>query len=234
MKISKRDLSIVMIIVGIAAAFAVYQFYFSNTMDERAEIIKKTETLQKEYDSLMAVADQQMTMEGETRLNEEKLATLVSEFPASYKYEDGIMYLYDLEHNESLDVTFSSYTILETTITDAYSGNVSGVPKVYAFGNSTITASYLCQTYAGMKTFVNGIYNDEYPKSIESIAMTFDSTTGNISGSIIVNMYSLTDGSNAYVAPIIPTVDMKVDCIFGSITPVTEVEEPVEETPVEE
>lgn len=229
MKISRRDISIIMIAVGLFAAFLVFQFIFRPTMDERDEVIEERKELEAEYDSLKGVLDNQQTYVTNTTTWEAKLNKLVAGFPAYYLYEDGIMYLRGLEQSEGLNVYFDSYTVTETVLTDTYTGKVNSKDKVYAFGNSTISTSFTLGSYADMKTMISSIYTDANPKSIESISLNFDQTNGEITGNMNLNMYSLTDGTNAYKAPTIPSLSIGLNCIFGEIIPPKEDKKPAEE-----
>lgn len=219
MKISRRDISIIMIAIGLLVAFVVYQFIFRPTMEERDEVMEDRKALEKEYNDLKAVVDNQQTYVTNTTTWETKLNKLVASFPAYYLYEDGIMYLRGLEQSDAFHVYFNSYTVNETAITDTYTGRVNGNEKAYVFGNSTISASFTLESYDDMKSMISNIYTDSNPKSMESISVLFDNTTGIITGSLNLNMYSLTDGTNTYKAPEIPAMSVGIDCIFGEIIP---------------
>lgn len=229
MKVSRRDISIIMVVLGLFAAFLVYQFIFRPTMKERDEVIEERKALEQEYDDLKTVVDNQQTYVTNTTTWEAKLNKLVAGFPAYYLYEDGIMYLRGLEQSKDFKVYFSSYTINETAVSDTYTGRVNGKDKTYVFGNSTISANFELAGYADMKGMISSIYTDPDPKSIESIFLNFDNTTGIISGNVNLNMYSLTDGTNKYTAPEIPTLPVGLECIFGEILPPEEPQEEGEE-----
>ncbi len=233
MKISKRDISIILVILGLFAAFLSYQFLFRPTMSERDDVIAEREQLEREYNSLKPVIDNQQTYSTNTANWEASLNSLVQKFPAYYLYEDGIMYLRSLEANEDLLVYFDTYTVTETLLTDTYSGRVNGQTKTYAFGNSTIAASFTVGTYDAMKSLISAVYSDSNPKNIESISMNFNQQTGELTGSMNLNLYSLTDGTNAYTPPTIPEMETGLECIFGEIIPPEEEEEPTP-TPVPE
>lgn len=228
MKISRRDISLIMIVLGLFAAFLVYQFIFRPTMEERDEVMEKRKELEAEYDDLKSVVDNQQTYVTNTTTWETRLNKLVSDFPPYYLYEDGIMYLRQMELNGEYSVYFDSYTVTETLLTDTYTGKVNGKDKVYAFGNSTISAAFTLGGYDDMKAMISSIYTDANPKSIDSISVNFDQATGLITGSMNLNMYSLTDGTNGYTAPEIPALSIGLDCIFGEIIPPEPTPQPAE------
>ncbi len=253
MKVSKRDLSIIMVLVGLVAAFCAYQFYFRGCLTERNQTMEDVKSLKAEYEELNALMDRLTEFRNSITNNIAAMDKLVQSYPAFYRYEDGIMYLRNLEKNtDSYGVYFSTYTVSQTVLADEYEGKVAEkkgdtfLTKTvnYAYGISTINASYTCDGYNQVKKLVNDVYNeknDDVPKSIESIAMTFDNTTGKIIGSIAFNLYSLTDGVNNEYVPVDTTLtdsDLGLDNtsenasgIFGTWEPLPEEEE---ETPVTE
>lgn len=224
-KISKRDIGILLVLLGALALFLSYQFIYKPNVAERNEVIEKTTQLNNEYNSLKDILDNQQKYDTEILQNAEKIEKIVARFPAMYLYEDGIMWLRALELNENFKVFFSSYTVGETVYSDSFQGRVNNVEKSFAYGASTINASYQIDSYDSMKKLVSTIYADKNPKNIESMAISFDNTTGVISGNININLFALTDGSKQYKAPEIPDMPIGLDCIFGEIIPPEEVEE---------
>ena len=224
MKVNKRDISILLVIVGVVAIFCAYQFYFSGCLDEREQIKSETAVLKTEYEELHSLMNSLQDYRNDIDTWTSEMNSLVKTFPTMYLYEDGILYLNDLEENtDDYDVYFDSYTISETAFEEPYTGTVgkkSGDDWVtenvsYTFGTASINTTYSCNDYTKLKKLLNSIYNeknDNVPKSIESVTMSFDDTTGIINGSMTLNMYSLTDGvNNSYTAPEITGVELGVD-----------------------
>lgn len=234
MKISKRDLSIIMILVGLMIAFFSYQFSFRSAMTEKENLESQCDSLQAELDALMDFGMDEQYILTQTGAYEKELSDLVASYPVKYTYEDAIMYLYNFEQSEKLEILFPKYNIVETYIINTHTGEVNGVSKTYAYGQSTIEADYTVASCKEMRSFLSSIYVDSYKKNVEKVTMVFEPTTGIISGNITINMFSMLDGvSNEYEEPEIPAVEMKPPCIFGpTVTPtpiVTPDEEPVEE-----
>ncbi len=237
MKVSKRDIGIILVLVGILAAFLAFQFSFRGNMDEADALKEECETLQKELDEVLAFGknDEQASLAQISKWKNE-LNDLVASFPVRYTYEDAIMYLYDFEHREKDPVLFSRYSIVETipiASLDLMNKVVDGKEVSYIPGLSTISADYSVAKYEDMLTFLRTIYSDTNPKNIENITMVFDPVTGIISGKVVINMYSLTDTvpNNEYSEPEIPSVPMQPEPgIFGpTVTPAPIVTEEPEE-----
>ncbi len=71
--------------------------------------------------------------------------------------------------------------------------------------------------YDQMKKLVSFINNYESRKSISSINMAFDNTTGLLTGTVDYNSYSLVSLTSKYTPLIIPSLPMGVESIFGDI-----------------
>ncbi len=217
MKVSRRDLGIIMVLLGIAAAFVVYQFFFRTTMAQVETLKADCADLEAQIKVIDEVSKNEQEIVTQTANWEKSLNDLVAHYPVKYLYEDGIMYLRDYEEGK-MDLKFDAYTVVETYVLRAESAVVNGVDKNYVYGLSTISSSFTAGTYADMKAFINSIYDDKHEKNVESITMAFNSSTGEVKGNLLINMYSLTDGvTNEYEGVQIPAVEMKPGCIFGPI-----------------
>ncbi len=71
--------------------------------------------------------------------------------------------------------------------------------------------------YDGMKNMVSFIAEAENPMSIEQIGMTFNRTSGMLSGTMEFNSYYLTGQDKSYVPADIPEILHGVDNIFGQM-----------------
>ncbi len=240
MKVSRRDLSLIMVVVGLLVAFLSYQFVFKPSMKERDKVIEERKELDKQYDDLKPVLDNQQQYATTIENTSQKLSDLVKKFPAAYLYEDGILYLRDLEKKDNMKVFFETFTITESTLVDTYTGLVGQDTKTYVLGNSTIASTFTLGNskdeksgYKDMKTLISTIYADSQPKNIETIVLNFNNINGLVSGSMLMNMYSLIDGTNAYEEPDMPKLPVGLeDGVFGPIatpTPTVVIDNPGEE-----
>lgn len=98
---------------------------------------------------------------------------------------------------------------------------------------STITMNFTT-SYDGFKKLVD--YINHYPDKteIDSVSVSKDSTTGLLSGSLVLKRYALTGTGKVYVAPVIDNISIGTDNIFGSDASVSEeTTAPEDTTPVE-
>jgi hypothetical protein len=228
MKVSKRDISIVMVLLGVIALFCVYQFYYRDSQ-------KKVEELQKSIDNSTAENNELLKID-ETKLNNEMIAgearlkEMVQQYPARYRLDDTIMYMYDLEQRkDDIGVHFFQYTMEATNIEDSFLGAYRDKSVVFGCGQAKISAEFTTETYAGCKQLLKEIYADSNAKNFSKIQLTYDNLTGVVNGIIDINLYSVSDyatlgqGSETnfpQAEVMIPQVSMGVDCVFGpTVTP---------------
>lgn len=232
MKVSKRDISIVMVLLGAIALFCVWQFYYRDSQ-------KKVEELQASIDRSVAENNELLKID-ETKLDnemtaaEKDLKAMVLEYPPLYRLDDMIMYLYDLENVEAYGAHFTKY-LLETSDTkDSYMGQVRDKTVAYAVNDATFTMEFTNETYTGCKDMLKVVYSDSYAKNFRKINLKFDNTTGVVHGEIELHAFGVTDfgllGQKTetnwpHEEVMIPQVLQGVECIFGpTVTPVPTLE----------
>ena len=234
MKVSKRDISIVMVLLGVIALFCVYQFYYRDSQ-------KKVEELQASIDKSTAENNELLKID-ETKLEsdmtaaEKDLKAMVLEYPMAYRLDDMIMYLYDLEKAPAYGAHFVEYLMTPSEPRDAYIGSVRDKTVTYSVSDAKFSMIFTNETYTGLKEMLKAVYADRYAKNFDYIRLKYDNLTGVVHGEITLHALSVTDrGSlgqgdetnwrDIYPEVMIPQVKMGVDCVFGpTVTPVPTLE----------
>ena len=222
MKVSKRDISILLIVLGLIGAFCVYQFYFRGATEKKKTYEDETAQLQKRLDSFYGIKDDVIIPE--MKKNADELREMAKAFPAMYCYEDIIMYLrsWELLPYEEM-YSFPVYTIKEseypTTISGILEwdeGNRTSISGTYMFGSAEVRANYQVNGYKAFKDLINRIYLDEAPKTISQISAKMKRDTGLIEGAIAVDFYNVLTDSSVYEPVVITGVPTSLpDGIFG-------------------
>ena len=231
MKVSKRDISILLIALGLIGAFCVYQFYFRGAMDKKKTYEEETNTLQTRLDKLNGVDENKLV--AQMAAHSDALREKAKGYPVKYLYEDLIMYLNDwqeLPYDEFYTeiYNFPAYKITETEMQEPINGVIdwdqskrSPIDATYYVGKATIEANYETNGYKAFKDMVNKIYLDPNPKTIREVSAKFDGTNGYVSGHIEVDFfnadYVAADGEdkNTYNPVKIDGVQKGVESIFG-------------------
>ncbi|MDD3138994.1 MAG: hypothetical protein PHX08_08490 [Lachnospiraceae bacterium] len=86
--------------------------------------------------------------------------------------------------------------------------------------NSPLKINYTV-TYGDMKRCLEYINKGAGKKTIDTISLSYDASTGNIMGDMSINTFSMTGTDAVYNPPSIPSISIGTDNIFGSGMPVT-------------
>lgn len=76
-------------------------------------------------------------------------------------------------------------------------------------------------TYKSLKEMVKYLGSQSGRMTLDNINASFDSTTGNLSGTMTVNLYSMVGGGSTYTAPDAGRVKLGTKNIFGTIEKTT-------------
>lgn len=71
-------------------------------------------------------------------------------------------------------------------------------------------------TYKGLHKLIDYINEYPYRTSINNVSVSFDSTSGNLTGSLELTRYALTGTGKQYEPPFIDGIDIGTDNIFGT------------------
>ena len=234
MKVSKRDISIVMILLGAIALFCVYQFNYRKQIEKAESLEKEIKVKTEENEKLLKIDEQQINNDITKWQND--LIAMVKKYPSGYRYDDLIMYLYDLEHVEDYGVRFNTYEMFPSSrgVIDTYSGSFNEKAVMFSDNQAKISVVYANATYEGCKKMLSAVYADRMAKNIQEIELTYDNYTGIVGGRMILRAYGVTDfttlgqGKDTNYPPAevyIPEVTQGVDCVFGpTVTPLPTLE----------
>ena len=238
MKISKRDISIVMVLLGAIALFCVYQFYYRDSLKKVEELQASIDKSTAENNELLKIDETKL--ESEMTAAEKDLKAMVLEYPMEYRLDDMIMYLYDLEKSPTYGAHFVEYQMEPSQPKDAYIGTVREKSVMYSVSDATFTMRFTNETYNGLKEMLKAVYADRYAKNFDYIRLTYNNVTGVVNGEIVLHAFSVTDRGtlgqgdetnfrDPYPEVMIPQVKMGVECVFGPTTtpiPTLELENP--------
>ncbi|MCQ2421988.1 MAG: hypothetical protein MJ064_03210 [Lachnospiraceae bacterium] len=223
MKVSKRDISILCVVIGLLAAFCVYQFYFRKAMDKKNDLDSDTKKLEERLAKLEGVDANVLESTMASNLQDINKKTAV--YPAQYRIEDLIMYLDDWQNQDNAIYIFTDYTVTEMAEYDAAASGVidwdqttrQPVNGAFAIGSAQIEAAFGTDLYQGFKDLINTIYLDSAPKTVTNVTALMDRETGIIAGSIKMNFFTMLNSSSpSFYTPVkIENVPTSVDNIFG-------------------
>ncbi len=228
MKIAKKDIALIMIVLGLVILFCSFKFAFSPALDTVDAEKAKQADLQKQIDEIKKVAGTEPDMEKEIAGWTKEIEDMLAKYHAAYSYEDGILWMKQIEDagTASGSPVISAYTVNEigaASLTTTVEGQGAFSGKVYGKGTASYSFNYFVPDYESLKSFLDYIVtasNREGVKTIDSMSFAVNSVTGEISGSVNMTVYSVTDLADVllYKLPAVDGVNQGVGNIFGEPT----------------
>ena len=241
MKLKKSDINILLIALGIAIAAIAYFFVFTK-LNEKTDAMKANNaSLQQEVDRLQELANNKQKFLDDTATMQDEIENIKAQFAAAYNPEDEVLYVRELEKNfdasakavnmpgtspmevaqAAADQTAAPVAEESVDATDA-TGDAAPVdataqtaaPEILLY-QTPVTINFVA-SYNSIKDIVKRLNTDEMRKSIETLSLAFDSETGDLTGTMLFNMYSLTGTDAVYTTPDVPGIIYGTNNIFNS------------------
>ncbi len=212
MKVSRAVIGYLVLAIGLIAIILVYNFVFTKNNEKTEEILKANETLQVRHDELEGYAIQAPRYKKEVKEGQAVQAAIISQFAGAVYEEDEIMFIDNYE-TEQGDMFFSSISY-------------GGASKFADFSNELIKTNFVASevpmsgnyeaTYDGFKNFINHVKDQEKRTLINSISAAYNSTTGNLSGTVSIIRYVIDGAEIAYNPPYVSEITSGRTNIFGT------------------
>lgn len=228
------------VLFAIAMFFIVYKPYI-----KKAEIIE-TENLilMQSLNKYKEIAENEVFYKESTDKMNIATNKIISEYATGLIREDQIMYMtnmqnrfrsdfdlkfFNMDSNQEIIYGMGDATqeipdetpIEESTLNFQEPQAIDNEVKMY---KNTIESSYEV-TYEGLKDVLDYVNEVGVKKNITDISLSFDSTSGLLAGSMSLSQYYLTGTDGIYSSTNIPSTQMGVENIFGTIDVNLEAEE---------
>lgn len=214
----KKELQMLLIVIGILVLFASYWFAFRNFEAKAEQIETENVELQAQVDKLEILeAKRPEYLES---IDQMKAADtdIINAFASGVQREDQIMYLYNMELVDANDVKVPAVNMSaeqpvpyggSLTTEDGYELADDGIGM-----NMLETTVTLTTTNNGLLNVLDYIYRLDTRKSITSVSLSV-SNEGYLTGSMGLNFYYLTGTDKPYIDPDIQGVSMGTRNFFG-------------------
>lgn len=212
-KLKPKELQAIMIVAGLAILFCAYKFIFV-PFNEKTSVLKtEISTLEAKIDDLEDKRAHRVEYQAETEEFKEKSSVLVNKYPQNFTLERAIEYIITELDEYSVEVSNISIgsTSLFYSFTDAQGTAVEGAPQINA---TEVTVSYNTN-YSGMKGLVDKLNFGDSRITIENLSASYSTTTGGVSGSASLRVYTAVGTGREYVEPDF-NVNIGKDNVFGT------------------
>lgn len=245
MKLKKSDINILLIALGLAIAAIAYFFVFTK-LNEKTDAMKANNaSLQQEVNRLQELANNKQKFLDDTATMQDEIENIKAQFAAAYNPEDEVLYVRELEKSFDASVkTVNMPGTSPMEVAQAAADQTAAAPAAPAAEESVdatevtgdaapvdataqtaapeillyqtpVTINFVA-SYNSIKDIVKRLNTDEMRKSVETLSLAFDSETGDLTGTMLFNMYSLTGTDVTYTTPEIPGITFGTNNIFNS------------------
>lgn len=212
-KIDPKQLRLLLAITMILILFCAYQFGYMKYLNKTETVEEETVVLQQRYDDLSAQVAQEAFFKEGIATNQANMKAIMNQYGPGNSPEKSTKFLIDLSNTTGIEIPTVSFSpedlIFESTT----------VPSVNGLGiftyHSTLSITFRA-TYQALKDSIDIINSNPEKMNIASISASYDTETGNLSGTLVINQYAMIGTGKTYEPPVIDGVNIGTDSIFGT------------------
>ena len=218
MKVSKKEIYLLLALLGIGIAVCAWQFGFKKINVQTEMLRTETETLQLQIDKYTAVKNNIEIYTNGIENATNDIANVLYKFPATVMEEDMIMLGRSIE--KIMDDTYISNVSFSgasnVCVVTSRPVETTTVPTSYSLYNNKVLVSFQT-SYKGFKEIMDYINENKNRMSVSDFTLAYDENTGLVSGSTSVNMYSVAGTDKEYTKQNLSGVGIGTDNIFGTL-----------------
>lgn len=247
MKASKKEILLLVGLFGILVAVGCYFLVYQPQIEQAEAIEQENQELQTRINDLSSKMENKDSYEAETERMNQEMEAIFESFPVDVKEEDAVLLAINQEliapmMISSLGITSCDPVVLQSdeedvshtyeideieeyeaqegigdslSASDATATETVSRPSVLM--DRSVTMNYMT-SYDGLKRSIKNITLQDNRMSINNVTVSFDESTGLLSGTTVVDMYCIPgQPDKEYVQPNFSSVLLGSDNLFGSI-----------------
>ena len=217
MKLGNKEKNLIKGLIGVVLAVLVWMFVASPIKDKKEALAAENESLKVTKDEYEAINAQKAKYEqGMTKLQAER-EELLEDYPSGMLREDEIMYWANMERANAGQLILESIAMdnLQEVIVDgAPASDEEGATQLHLY-KAPVNYGFK-STYDGLKGMVDYVFAQNDKKSVETVSAAYNNETGNLEGSLVMNMYYMVGTGKDHTPATIPSVPTGVSNVFNA------------------
>ena len=214
--LSKKDVNVLLIFLGIVIALLSFFFVARRFTGMKEQLEMDNMMLQSR---LMELQDYELNLPDYNMSIKEASATITGErkkYKEEVRIEDLIMFAVELENTTGVEIDSVSFQP-PVLLTEFDAPNDEGVQThYYAYSISMTMGTRF--GYTPMKDALKKIQTASDRTVLDTLALSYDSSTGGLVGNMVTSKIFITDGSYVYVPTEVPAGLLGTPNPFGTIT----------------
>lgn len=217
---------LLILVLVVLIAFMGYNFLYTPLQEKKEALIEENFELESRMIILQNKTREEANYKANINASKEAMTKVMNRYAAGHTPEKSIMLVNTMENEIGIELpnisfsTPSALTNVQMPIVTSVEGETGQSSYSIAYydvsiTSETISMSYKC-TYDQMKQLVD--FLNAYPErmNISTISVSYDSESGNLSGSLVLNLYAVVGTDKQYVDPEIPDIRLGDENIFGN------------------
>lgn len=213
-KITNQQFTLLLLLVVVIIAAAAYRFGYLDYIEKADAVKSEINVLSARIDELNTKTTQKSVYETIVGRADEICNEVIEKYGAGNTPEKSIMFIRSLEKAAGMEISSVSFGT-DDVFYSSSTLDANGASEVTAY-RSQLSITYRTG-YEGLKKAVDFINSSTERKNINSFTAAFDSETGKVSGSMIIDLYSVKAEGREYTEPTVSGVEIGLDNIFGTI-----------------
>lgn len=220
MSMSKNTVKYVLMVLGIMILLATYILVFTDYSDKTDALNTEIAALNNRLDQLGGYNANSSAYKNSIEENKLSINDTLGKYYSIDTPEDFIMFATALEDTYDLDINGLSFTepapvysIMGIKDTNDYTIPLEAMPLTGYKISSTIDG---LMNYSQMKSALDFVYSQKDVTTLDSLNMNFDSSTGLILGSFVINKYYITGRDIQEHQAVVPYTDIGKSILIGS------------------
>lgn len=212
-KISEKQIRLLILLMIVVIIFGCYRFGYVR-YEEKADILREeNEVLSDRVNQLTVLERKKEDYKKDIETSLVKIKDITEKYGPRNTPEKSLLFLVGLEKYAGFEIPSVSFGVN----TEIFMS--SAVPSLDGLGVSVsvnpLSISYRT-TYEGLKECMNYINLYEERRNVESITASYDATTGNLTGTMVINLYAMSGTDKKYQKPEVSGISIGTDNIFGT------------------
>lgn len=214
---AKRKLALGIRIALFAVLFItvfVYRIIYYEMVEKRDAIHEENVALMARVEELEGKVAKQGEYEKKIAEAEAELLQVLGKYSGGNTPEKSIMFVREMEEELDMEIPNVSFS----TPAVVTSVDLSGMGAEQTWGTVDILSEQLSMSYTcGYEQWKEMFkFMMQYPerRTIRSVNASYNSESGLLSGSLVVDLYAVSGGKKEYAAPKTEDISLGVDCIF--------------------
>lgn len=217
MKISKRDIKLLLILAGLLIFLLLYFTMFTHYQEKSAEVHTAISELEPQLAALEEQYLNLATYEQGIEDSRTAIAEQLTHYPADIENEDFLVYLLDMEKKVGLtmdSVSFDEPGLLLEFPCDVEQDGELKRADLSAYRTGVVMTCTL--NYPQLKQGIQYLYDSQQRTALDSVSLSYNAETGGLSGSFSISKYYINWDGAVYEPAIMPKTSKGVSDLFGT------------------